>query len=173
MGKIVGFYFKSLSILSEESGALTKKVVAIQTSEPEESDLIYSSNLVYIYMLTNGNFYVGSTNRTILKRTSEHVKDEDFKIKEILGIILLKNQVPVGENCASLESKIHFSLAKSLDLSVEKISHSKPNGFKCNGFILANCVMGLFDFQYYKVMTNTELKELNQIFRRRNLISHE
>jgi hypothetical protein len=148
---------------SEEIGALIhctiiKKTMALQ--DPELLSL-YTKRVVYVYLLVGGNISIGFTELSVLDRTVQHVRDDNYLIDKLIGLYCLKPQVPVGENCRSFESKVHSSIAKSLGISVKLVSDSKNRGFKCDSYDLTNSLLCLIDFQYHKSVGPLELRKIN------------
>ena len=147
--------------------------VEMQTLKFQKNNLnlIHLKKVIYVYLLFNGNISVGFTDRSFLERTVEHVRDDNYKINRVVGLYYLKNEVPFGENCRSFESKLHFSLAQSLNINSKLIAESKSTGFKCDAFVLSNCVSGLADFQYYQPINNNDLKKINDLLYSKGLIN--
>ena len=152
---------------SEEFGALSlNSSVSKKTRglEKNSTSLINVQNVVYTYLLANGNYSVGFTDRTFFERTYEHVHQDFYQISRVIGLYRLKPNVPLGENCRSFESKVHFSIATNLGMNVRLVSESKAAGFKCDLFDLKNSILCLSDFQYYQAMSPLELRQVNDAF---------
>ena len=88
-------------------------------------------NLVYLYLLDNGNLYIGSSSKLFVHRTSDQVFYSGFRIKEVLSVFILKESHPTSEHQLSFELKVQAKLASFLQVSFETISKCTHQGFKC------------------------------------------
>jgi hypothetical protein len=136
----------------------------------KHSSLKTVNNVVYVYLLDNNNLSIGFTTRSFFIRTFEHVKQDKYRITKVVGIYRLKSTAPIGINCCFLESLIHSSIAKFLQVDIKMISNSTNNGFECDAFSFLNIILSINDFKYYQAKNPIELKEINRMLKLRGLL---
>ena len=75
---------------------------------------------------------------------------------------MLNVDAPPSLTVNVFEAELYKILSKTLNLSLNVISKSKPLGFKCSFSDFANSVLSLSNLKFFTVSTNEQLKTLNE-----------
>ena len=125
-------------------------------------DLIYRRNVVYVYELVSGNLELGKTTGVFKTRCQRSVTTEGCKIVRVISLFMLNVDAPPSLTVNVFEAELYKILSKTLNLSLNVISKSKPLGFKCSFSDFVNSVLSLSNLKFFTVSTNEQLKTLNE-----------